>query len=153
MHDPFLIGLGFKVPILVKGVFFNFVDTISFSSGNILDLVKKAKLILRTKNEIPLQVNLSVTQFDSVSGKAIGNELFVTLLEAAKTDEFGNEIAQTDAENELVVEGEALINLKRSNSLLINAAFISPENGEKPAKLKSVYGFDLKMILDVTTDL
>jgi hypothetical protein len=37
--------------------------------------------------------------------------------------------------------------------MLIKASFISPEEGTKPAKLKSVNGFDIKISLDVTTDL
>jgi hypothetical protein len=153
MNDPFVIGIGFKVPVLVKGSFFNFCDTLKITTGHTLDFVKRAVLIFRTKNRIPLQVNLSVTPFDTVSGSVIGNELFVTLLEAAQTDELGNVTALAEAENEMIVEGDNLIHLKNSNSLLIKASFISPENGTKPAKLKYDDGFDLKLILDVTTDL
>ena len=39
--------------------------------------------------------------------------------------------------------------ISKANSLMLNVAFMSPNNGESPAKLKNEYGFDLKMIVDV----
>jgi hypothetical protein len=149
---PIVFGIGIKIPVLVKGVFFNYFDTLNFSSV-ILNGLERAELIFRTKNGIPLSVNLSFTPYDTISNQTIGDELFVRLLDAAKTDASGNVIAVSEAENKLVVEGENLINLKNSNSILINASFISPEDGTKPAKLKNDFGFDLKMILDVNIDL
>lgn len=152
-NDIFKIGMEFKVPILVKGGFFNYSDTLTFSSGSLLEKVKRAEMIFRARNYMPLQINLSVTPFDTITKVATGREIFVKVLDAAQTDEFGNVTSETVSENKMIVEGQDIENLRKSNAFLLNATILSPSDGEKPAKLKYENGFDLKIILDVTADL
>ncbi len=151
--DIFKVGMEFKVPIVVKGGFFTYYDTLLFSAGNMLEKVKHAEMIFRARNEMPLQINLAVIPFDTITKTPTGRELFVKVLDAAQTDEFGNVISVTESDNKMVVEGQDIENLKKSNSFLIEATLLSPSDGEKPAKLKYDNGFDLKIILDVTADL
>ena len=47
--DIFRIGMEFEVPILVKGGFFTFYDTLLFSAANMLEKVKRAEMIFRAK--------------------------------------------------------------------------------------------------------
>ncbi|MBP7506215.1 MAG: hypothetical protein KA807_00215 [Prolixibacteraceae bacterium] len=151
--DIFRIGMEFEVPILVKGGFFTFYDTLLFSAANMLEKVKRAEMIFRARNDMPLQINLSVIPFDTLTKTTTGRELFVKVLDAAQTDEFGNVTSETVSENKMVIEGVDIENLKKSNSFLLEATILSPSDGEKPAKLKYENGFDLKIILDVTADL
>lgn len=152
-NDILKIGMEFKVPIVVKGSFFNYYDTLFLATGSILKNVKRAEMIFRTKNTMPMQINLTLTPFDTLTNTVIGDEIFARILDAAQTDEFGNVIAETVAENKLIIEGEDLNNLRNSNALLMKASLMSPSDGEKPAKLKFKDGFDLKIILNVTADL
>jgi hypothetical protein len=152
-HDPFEISIGLTVPVLIKGFLFNYIDTLVLPNLNILDRIKKAELIFRTINNVPLQVKLTVVPYDTVTHTKLGDDLFVNILDAAKTDDIGNAISPTETENKLILEEKDLNNLKKSNRLIINAAFISPENGTKPAKLKNDDGFDIKIILNVSPSL
>ncbi|HPR32796.1 MAG TPA: hypothetical protein PLK12_11900 [Prolixibacteraceae bacterium] len=147
--QPFRAGIGFRVPLLLKGMFFEYVDTLAVSFGSLTETVEKASLIFRTRNEIPLQVNLDITPFDTLSGTVTGEIMHVTLLDAAPTDELGNVTGISEAENSLVLTGQELNPLRTANALLVRAAFLSPDEGTKPAKLKYDLGFDLKVILDV----
>lgn len=151
--DIFKIGMEFTVPIVVKGGFFSYYDTLLFSAGSMLEKVKQAQMIFKARNDMPLQINLTVIPFDTITKAPTGRDLFVKVLDAAQTDDFGNVIAETISENKMVVEGQDIGNLRKSNAFLIEATILSPSDGEKPAKLKYDNGFDLKIILDVTADL
>lgn len=151
--DIFKIGMEFTVPIVVKGGFFSYYDTLLFSAGSMLEKVKQAQMIFKARNDMPLQINLTVIPFDTITKAPTGRELFVKVLDAAQTDDFGNVISETISENKMVVEGQDIENLRKSNAFLIEATILSPSDGEKPAKLKYDNGFDLKIILDVTADL
>jgi hypothetical protein len=74
----------FKVPILVKGGFFNYSDTLMFSAGSMLEKVKRAEMIFRARNDMPLQINLSVIPFDTIAKAPTGSEIFVKVLDAPK---------------------------------------------------------------------
>ncbi len=152
-NDILKIGMEFRVPIVVKGSFFDYYDTLMLATGNILKNVKSAEMIFRTRNEMPMQINLILTPFDTLTKTVIGDEIFARILDAALTDDFGNVTAETVAENKLIIEGEDLDNLRKANALLLKASLMSPSDGAKPAKLKFKDGFDLKIILNVTADL
>ncbi|MDA3930289.1 MAG: hypothetical protein PF541_15170 [Prolixibacteraceae bacterium] len=151
--DPFQIALRFDVPLLLNGVFFNFTDTIPLDNSNLNELIETAEVIFRANNSIPLQVDLHVFPFDTLTATKTGEELYVTILDAAQIDDFGNVTDTTFSENSLFLSGDALDAISAANSLLLNVAFMSPNNGESPAKLKNEYGFDLKMILDIKPNL
>lgn len=148
-YDSLEIDLFVEIPLLLSGEFFNFSDTIALQASKFDQLIETAEITFQTNNTIPIQIDLTVTPYDSFSKKITGDELFVTILEAAKVDEFGNVLEATHAENRLMIDSKAINSIKIANSLIINALFISPKDGKSPAKLKSEYGFDLNMILDV----
>ncbi|MCF8360676.1 MAG: hypothetical protein K9H26_18120 [Prolixibacteraceae bacterium] len=150
MEEKFTVGIGFEVPILLRGLFFTFDDTLSLNTGNISGMVAEAKITFRTRNEIPLQVDFSAIPFDTLTNKPTGEALLVTLLDAAPTDEFGNVTGISETENVLTLSPDDFSNLQKANAVVIKASFLSPGEGTQPAKLRNAHSFDLKMILDVS---
>ncbi|MFA9388611.1 MAG: hypothetical protein ACERKD_02305 [Prolixibacteraceae bacterium] len=153
LNNPFQIGLEFKVPILLSGVFFNYTDTIFIANSNLDQLIESAELIFETNNSIPMQIDLSLTPFDTIQGVVTGEELYVTLLDAAEVDEFGNVLNATHARNSMMLSPEALHSIVLSNSLLLHVSFLSPNDGTSPAMLKNEYGFDVRVVVDANPNL
>jgi hypothetical protein len=147
--DVISIDLGLSIPVLLKGYFFEFSDTFSFSEKAVFDNIESGELIFKTNNSIPLDIYLSIVPYDKISGFSIGNEIGVELLKSAKTNLSGFVTETVYSENSLLLSKTDMDNLSKANAIIAKMLFFSPEKGEWPARLFAANKFDLNILLNV----
>lgn len=150
LNDPFVVGFGLDVPISPNGNAFIYTDTLALNLQKISTLAETATLIFRTKNEIPLQADLTITLFDTLRFEPTSNEFFVTLLDAAPTNESGHATGISEAENRMELTSADLEKVQISNSFLVKVIFKNPDGIPYPIKLDSEHGFDLIILFEVS---
>ena len=150
INDPFVVKFGLDVPISPNGNAFIYTDTLALNLQKISNLAERATLIFRTKNEIPLQADLSITLMDTLRFEPTSNEFLVTLLDAAPTNESGHTTGISEAENRMELSRADLEKVQISNSFLVKVTFNNPYGTLHPIKLDREQGFELIILLEVS---
>lgn len=142
--------------VLNRGVFHQITDTIPFNNSSLFEKIKDADLIFRANNIMPFQVDMVLIPFDTLSNSFIGDELFITIVEAAAYNESSLSLISIVSEQILLLEADQIELLKKSNALLIDAKFIWPYEKVETSIIDDFYelnAFNIKMILNANLNI
>ena len=113
---------------------------LSFDFDSPADMIESVKMKLRTQNEFPLDVDLTMFFEDSISG-AILDSLTIDLLEAAPVDEDGRTIEAITYESNIVINADQFEALLNSNRTILDIRMNSYNSENTAIKLYTDYEF------------
>lgn len=142
--------------VIETGVFHQITDTIPFNNSLFFSKIENAELIFRVNNIMPFQVDLVITPFDTISNSKVGNELYVTIVEASAYNESSLSLYPIVSEHSLFINADQIEVLKNSNGLLIEAVFIWPYEKVVTSIIDDFFdldAFNIKLILNAQLNL
>ena len=142
--------------VIETGVFHQITDTIPFNNSLFFSKIENAELTFRVSNIMPFQVDLVITPFDTISNTIVGNELYITIVEATEYNESSLSLYSINSEQILILDADQIEVLKKSNGLLIEAAFIWPYEKVVTSIIDDFFelnAFNIKLILNAKLNM
>lgn len=153
MDGSIAFDLAIDIPFEIETSGIQFTDTIAFD-GTLLDVIGAgAALLINAKNGLPLGVDIELVFMDSISGEEFGQSVQTVLLDAAQVDDNGDIIASSSSNNEIALTAENIPFYQNANAIKFTANIASPEDGTKPAKIKTTNEIYLSVGLKAGIDL
>ncbi|MDP3642781.1 MAG: hypothetical protein Q8S54_06265 [Bacteroidota bacterium] len=149
MNATFVIDMAMELPLELQISNMAFKDTTSISGGD-YDKLETAELILNARNGIPLDVDIQLQFIDTISKMQFGASKKTRILSATTLDSSGKMPLQS---NKFTLEKADMVNLRKSNGIVIVGSISSPSAGAEVARIMSTSEIELNVVIKSKVNL
>ncbi len=150
-ESAFSVDIAMDLPMELQINSLSFSDTSGISGKN-FDKVESAKLLINSKNGIPLDLDMQMFFIDTISKQQYGTSKKTRMLSAAKKDASGNYIP-LESQHSFILDKSEIENLRKANAVVFSGTVISPLGENEVVRIFSTSKIELNLVMKSTLNL